>query len=117
LSHFSWRWRRQWPSWPGWPSTATRASDLNVAFPEQGEALATFVLRDAAGHPIDEAKVKLWLTRPTQDGMDQSVAMNPGDDGHYTATIRLPRRGMWDAQVSAVADGRNFQIMRRIIVP
>ena len=78
---------------------------------------AAFTLRDAAEAPLNNATVKLWLMRPTEDGLDQTLPLAPEGKGRYSATVRLPRHGQWQAQLAATVQGKNFQMEQRVVVP
>jgi len=82
-----------------------------------GEVQADFALADADGKPLDGADVKIWLVRPTQAGLDQSAAMIAQSGGHYGAALPLPARGLWEARVSATANGHNYQTAKRVVLP
>jgi nitrogen fixation protein FixH len=78
---------------------------------------ADFSLTDADGQTLNNADVHLWLVRPTQDGMDQNLALKALPGGHYGADLTLPVRGLWEARASATLNGHNYQTVRRIVVP
>jgi len=81
-----------------------------------GEAHARYTLRDAQSKAITDAQVSLWLVRPTIDKMDQKVDLVSDGDA-YAATVKMPASGVWDAQVSATKDGKNYQISKRVVLP
>ncbi|MGB9151678.1 MAG: FixH family protein [Alphaproteobacteria bacterium] len=78
---------------------------------------ATFSLADASGAPLDKADVKLWFVRPTQDGIDRNMALHERSGGQYSAEFSLPVRGLWEARVSVMKDGKNYQLINRIVLP
>ena len=90
--------------------------DLTLASSAEG-VQADFQLLDAAGNPLDRASAVIWLVRPTQDGMDRRAAMQAQGNGHFTVNLALPARGLWEARVSAVQDGHNYQMVKRIVLP
>lgn len=90
--------------------------DLTVAPSAEGVRV-DFRLLDAVGKPLDRAEVALWLVRPTQDGMDRRSDMQALADGHYTANLALPARGLWEARVSAMVNGQNYQTVKRVVLP
>lgn len=82
-----------------------------------GKTAADFTLLDDAGHPLDQATVSLWLVRPTQNGMDKKFDMQATDSGHYHTELDLPAQGLWEARISVMRMGRNYQITKRIVIP
>ncbi len=76
-----------------------------------------FHLQDSAKKPLENAEVKVWLVRPTQNGMDQHQAMQSHGDGDYHAELRVPQRGQWEARISATLEGHNYQMTQRVVVP
>lgn len=86
---------------------------------DNGQKLkARFTLFDTERKPLGGAEVKLWLVRPTQAGMDQSVTLIAADSaGSYAGEIPVPTRGQWEARVSALRQGHNYQVSQRITLP
>ena len=78
-----------------------------------GRALITVRLKDGKGAGIVGAKVKLWLVRPVQAGLDQHVTMQDSGGGIYVATADLPARGLWELRAEARKDGHRFQAFKR----
>ena len=91
--------------------------ELRLTPDAAGEARVDFSLRDADGKPIEKADVKLMMVRPTRDGMDQSTVMQMAADGHYTVAIHLPAQGLWEARLAVMAQGKNYQMTKRVVVP
>jgi nitrogen fixation protein FixH len=92
-------------------------SELTVAPSSGGKVQADFALNDAEGRPLEGADVKLWLVRPTQAGSDQNVSMQARSAGHYSAELILPAHGLWEARVSATLGGKNYQVVKRVVLP
>jgi nitrogen fixation protein FixH len=91
--------------------------DLAI-IPVSGDRIrADFSLADANGKSLDNAAVTLWLVRPAQAGKDQTAPMKLQSAGRYSAELALPLRGLWEARVSATANGQNYQIVKRITMP
>jgi nitrogen fixation protein FixH len=90
--------------------------DLTL-IPDKENVEANYMLTDANNAPLNDAKVMLWLVRPTQSGMDQKIGLNPQSHGHYEAMLPLPAPGLWEVRVSATVQGQNFQTVKRITIP
>ncbi|MDE3061049.1 MAG: FixH family protein [Pseudomonadota bacterium] len=92
----------------GWKSTlATASHGLNVDI--------AFTLRDAAGHPLDNARVIAHLIRPTQAGHDVEIPLQ-GDRGLYRGSAALPWPGVWELRLSATRGGDHYQQSKTLIL-
>jgi len=90
----------------------------DLSFTSAGNKIGVdFFLTDHNNMALDKADVKLWLVRPTQAGMDQSLVMKSQTSGHYSVESVLPISGVWEARVSATINGQNYQTVKRVIVP
>ena len=76
-----------------------------------------FSLHDKAGKPVTATRVTVSISRPTQAGHDQSLAMLPAGEGTYSADITFPMPGQWEARVFAYTAQGDYQQSGRIIVP
>lgn len=81
---------------------------------ENGQLQVT--LRDAKDLPLENAKVMAYISRPTQDGMDQTHPLAAQGGGVYAAPISLPALGQWEVGVSVICNQQQFQAHRRIVV-
>jgi len=96
----------------GWHS---ELSLLSSSQPD--EVNVVFVLKDNSGKGLDDASVNFWLVRPTQDGMDQTTLMKTQTGGRYTASLKLPAHGLWEARIAVTAEGKNYQMTKRVVIP
>lgn len=80
----------------------------------RGDLVIMFVDRD--GHALRNLTVRTTLFRPTHEGFDQTVNLDPRGAGTYGREVTLPLSGQWEARVRAERDGDTFQINRRIFV-
>lgn len=80
-----------------------------------GQSQFTLALKDKEGAVLPEGKAEMLLMRPTQDGMDKTVALT-FQNGTYTANVKLPLPGIWDARISVFLNGHNFQFDKRVVV-
>lgn len=92
-------------------------SELAISAPSTDRAQVDFRLTDADGKPLDGAEVVLWLVRPTQAGKDQRAELKALSGGRYSAELTLPAPGLWEARVSATANGQNYQTVKRVVLP
>lgn len=81
------------------------------------EADIRLTLTNAAGAPIDGASVRLYLTRPTVDGMDQNLPMAPQGSGRYHARATLPAIGVWELRASVAVGEDQQQFTKRVTLP
>lgn len=91
--------------------------DLTLTPSAGNTIMARFHLVDSANKPLRHATVTLWLVRPMQAGFDQKMAMMAEPDGFYEAKTTLPANGQWEARVSALADGHDYQLVKRVVAP
>ncbi len=77
----------------------------------------TYTLRDADKRAIDDAQVKIIFKRPTMSKLDQTIMLHHRTDGRYAAALDLSVRGVWDVYSVAMAQGHEFQTLRRIVIP
>ena len=92
-------------------------SDLRAIPIADGKITAEFALTDKDKAPLDKADVTVKFVRPAEKGLDQKMVMQGHGNGHYSVTLDLPKKGVWDMQLSAMLDGHNYQTSQRIIVP
>jgi nitrogen fixation protein FixH len=63
-------------------------------------AEAELVVVDAQGAPVSGAEVLAALERPTHDGSDFKVTLEPEEPGVYRAAFDLPLVGLWDIHLT-----------------
>lgn len=83
----------------GWQGAVT------VEAAADGSELLTVVLRDHDGRPLPDLIVSAQLRRPTNENYDESLTLEEGTAGAYSATLSLPLRGNWDLTLSASRAG------------
>jgi len=71
-------------------------------------------LNDREGKPLSGARVRLWLVRPVQSGMDQRLEMTETAPGTYFTAVSVPERGLWEARAHVEKDGHSYQASRRM---
>jgi nitrogen fixation protein FixH len=71
------------------------------------------VLKDKDGQPLTGAKVRLWLVRPVQDGIDQHLNMTETAPGTYFVAATA-RPGLWDTELRAERQGVAWQTSKRL---
>lgn len=90
----------------GWQSRLTA---------EKGEIL--FVLKDAAGKPLQGAEVKVDFVRPSQAGHDFSAVLTETAPGQYTATPSFPERGLWNVRINATWQTQPYRLTQPLVIP
>ncbi|MBB4286021.1 FixH family protein [Roseospira goensis] len=70
--------------------------------------------RDAAGTPLDGLDLHADIRRPTEPGLDQSVALAPVGPGAYEVTVLLPKPGQWDVMFTAQRGDDTYKLRRRL---
>lgn len=88
----------------GWESTIIYDKGIIVAS-----------LLDNDKQPL-QAEVQLFLQRPTQDGEDFTLPLNPNADGTYGAAVTFPAKGQWDVTFVGKRGENSYQKRQRIIV-
>lgn len=73
-------------------------------------------LTDRAGHALDRLALAAYLVRPSNDGLDLTLAPQAAGDGRYTATFTLPAEGQWELRVVARDDSHTWQHSERVFV-
>lgn len=98
------------------PATAAAAAGASsgAAGAHEGELVVTVV--DRAGQPLYGLDVTAALIRPTREGFDSSLNLEPAAAGEYRGEAVLPLGGQWDVRVSARRGNEDFQATRRIMV-
>ena len=101
----------------GW-RVDVRYTPRTEAIPPSGghEGELVITLLDKAGEPLRGLEVSAALVRPTREGVDTRVEMEPLGFGEYRAEATLPLAGQWDVRVSARRGDEDFQATRRIFV-
>ena len=97
------------------PAAEVVAGDLRIAAsvepdpPRQRGDRVQIVLRDAAGHPVDGARVAVAYDMPPMGAMAEmkgDASVVPGGAGRYLASLDLPMAGSWTLIVHATAGAR-----------
>jgi nitrogen fixation protein FixH len=80
------------------------------------QATVTAQLVDSTGAPVRGAVVRITARAVTRS--DEPITGNAREDGdHYTATLGMARRGLWDLNVEAVRGGERFLADQRLELP
>jgi nitrogen fixation protein FixH len=100
-----------------------KALGWQIAFAASGGAVAgstdlparlTLSAQDAQGAPLEGLEVYAQIRRPTQDGHDQAVVLDPVTPGKYARTINLPMPGQWEVRLK-LRRGEDSYLMRQRI--
>lgn len=75
----------------------------------------TFSDRD--GRPLDGLDISVLLIRPTHEGFDREIRLQPAGRGLYTAQATLPLPGQWTARILAARGNAEFQDVKRLRLP
>jgi nitrogen fixation protein FixH len=78
---------------------------------QYAEGVLHCVLRDRNNKPLTPEKATVTFTRPTQEGMDFTVALK----GEKTP-INVPAKGLWDVRVDARVGDKSYQHTTRIVI-
>ena len=73
-------------------------------------------LTDRDGRPLDGLTLEAYLVRPSNEGLDTTVAPRPLGDGRYSASFVLPATGQWDLRLVAHGDDVAWQHSERLFV-
>lgn len=69
-------------------------------------------LKDRSGAAIRGAVVEGWLVRPSSQAMDYRLSLKEASDGRYEAALELPQKGLWELHVTALYQGKQFQVSK-----
>lgn len=72
--------------------------------------------KDAQGLAFQQAEVTAFLTRPTHEGADLAVLLEPVAEGRFAAVAELPLAGQWDVKLLVQAEGHSHQSFQRVFV-
>jgi nitrogen fixation protein FixH len=82
-----------------------------------GEGLVELTIGDAADRPVAGAAVVVRFERPTSEGMDFAVALEPVAPGTYRGRFVLPAAGVWDLHATARRGEDLFVHEQRVVLP
>jgi nitrogen fixation protein FixH len=68
------------------------------------------------GRPLNDLTVEAYLVRPSNQGLDVTIAPQPAGDGSYVATFALPALGQWELRVVVRGDNVTWQHSERVFV-
>lgn len=78
---------------------------------------AVIVLKTREGANLEGARVVANAQRPAGGEADQRLQFRATTPGRYRADAALPEEGQWELQVYVSANGREYRVTRRILVP
>lgn len=84
-----------------------------LAAKEGRPARLTLTVKDASGAPLEGLEVFAQIRRPTQEGHDQSVTLDPVTPGHYARTVDLPMPGQWEVRLMARRGEDSYHLRER----
>ncbi len=93
-----------------------KAKEMQETYGWKGDIAYTggrlsFTLHDKDGRLIQPQHATATITRPTQAGMDFTVALAGGG-----VDIDFPAKGLWHVRIDGVYDGVHYQQSRRIVI-
>ena len=71
---------------------------------------------DRSGKALADAAVVVELVRPAEKRPPIRIAMADLGGGRFAASVALPARGNWDADIVIEAGGRRFAVTRRLFL-
>jgi len=84
----------------GW-QTALFVADTAGSDAVLGKRIVTLTLKDRAGAPLDGASVKLLCFAHARAKDAQQASLKPAGGGAYSATLPMPRDGLWEFRMIA----------------
>lgn len=75
-----------------------------------------FMLKDSDGTILQADNVSVFVTRPTQDGMDFTVELKHVKSGSFESDIKFPLEGLWEARIYAKYGENSYQESKRIVL-
>ena len=94
----------------GWQSQA------EITAESDGTRSLAVRMTDRDGRPMDGLKLSAYLVRPSNEGLDLTIAPRPVGDGRYVAAFALPAAGQWELRLVAEGDGAAWQHSERLFV-
>ena len=90
---------------------------VDVSFAQSGPAAGALEVRaaDQWGNALTHAAVRADFVRPTQEGVDFTVAVPPASHG-YAAMVDFPLPGVWDLELLIEHRGRPYRFEERIFL-
>jgi nitrogen fixation protein FixH len=73
-------------------------------------------VKNASGRPLDGAAVSVELIRPAEKRAPVRIVMEALGDGRFAATVALPARGNWDADIVVNTGSHRFAITKRLFL-
>jgi nitrogen fixation protein FixH len=93
----------------GWQSQAQISGETGVRRLEVR-------MTDRDGRPLDGLTLSAYLVRPSNEGLDLTIAPQPLGDGRYAASFTLPAAGQWELRLVAQGDDVAWQHSERLFV-
>ncbi len=73
-------------------------------------------LADRDGVPLTGAEATVRFVRPTSEGHDFDVPLEPRGGGRYRAEVEVPLYGVWDVRASIRHRHGRYQTTRRLVL-
>lgn len=71
---------------------------------------------DKDHHPVEGMNIRVAIRRPTIEGYDQNITLDPVTPGRYAKTVELPMAGQWEVRLEARSDQNVYRTRRRVVV-
>lgn len=94
----------------GWQSQA------EITAESDGTRSLAVRMTDRDGQPMDGLKLSAYLVRPSNEGLDLTIAPQAMGEGRYEASFTLPAAGQWELRLVAEGDGVAWQHSERLFV-
>ncbi|WP_374378434.1 FixH family protein [Dongia sp.] len=91
-------------------------AESSVVAGENGNRRLNVAITDRTGQPVTELKVEAYLVRPTNAGMDETVALTDIGGGLYRADIAPKALGNWELRLQASRGDVTWQQVQRIFL-
>jgi nitrogen fixation protein FixH len=90
--------------------------EVDEAHLRTGPGGLRLALRGRDGAPVDDAEVRVRLSRAGTSRLDRSAPARPEGEGRYVAAVELPEAGFWDLGVTVRRGADRLSFDRRIRV-
>jgi nitrogen fixation protein FixH len=91
-------------------------ADIALADAGDGKRSLEVSFADGKDRPLDGLQVQAYLVRPSNAGMDVTIALSPRGNGRYAGEVTLPAPGQWDVRVVARDETNSWQRSERLFV-
>lgn len=92
------------------------ALSVAAAAPGDSRLQLTVAASDAAGAPLYADHLRIGFVRPTHEGHDFELTLQPRGAGRFETEVEMPLPGVWDLRLLLVRGHDGYQASERVFV-